>query len=49
MYIAPYVDDDSNEIVYSSDGKVGPSYDQVKDEGELNTPEDELVETKIET
>ena len=49
IYIAPDVDNDSDEIVYKSDGKVGPSYDQVKDEGELNPPEEGLVDTKIET
>ena len=49
IYIAPYVDDDSDEIVYDSDGEVGPSYEKVEDEGELNPPEEELVDTRIET
>ena len=36
IYIAPYVDDDGDEIVYDSYGKVGPSYEQVEDEGGIN-------------
>ena len=33
IYIAPDVDDYGDEIVYNSDGKVGPSYEQVEEEG----------------
>ena len=47
IYVAPDVDDDSDEIVYNYDGEVGPSYDQAEDEGKLNTPEEELVDKKI--
>ena len=36
IYIASYVDDDGDEIVYDSYGKVGPSYEQVEDEGGIN-------------
>ena len=49
IYVAPYVDNDSDEIVYASDGEVGQSYDQVKDEGGLNPPEEDLVDMRIET
>ena len=49
IYISSDVDIDSDEIVYDSDGKVVPSYEQVKDEGELNPPEGGLVDTRIET
>ena len=49
IYIAPDVDDDSDEIVYNSDGKAGPSYEQYEDKGGLNPPEEELVDTKIAT
>ena len=33
IYIAPDVDDYGDEIVYNSDVKVGPSYEQVEEEG----------------
>ena len=49
IYIAPYVDDDSDDIVYNSDGEVGPSYEQVEDKGEIDPPEEWLADTKIET
>ena len=48
IYIAPDVDNDSYEIVYDSDGKVGPSYEQVEDKGGINPPEEEPVGTRIE-
>ena len=49
IYIAPNVENDSDEIVYNSDGEVVPSYEQVKDEGYLNPPEEKLVDMMIET
>ena len=38
--IAPDVDDDY-------DGEVSPSYEQVEDKRGLNTPEEEIVDTRI--
>ena len=49
IYIAPVVDNDSDEILYDSDGEVGPSYEQVEDKGGLNLPEEDLVDTRIKT
>ena len=49
IYIDPDIDNDSDEIVYDSDSKVVPSYEKVEDKGELNPPEEELVDTKIAT
>ena len=45
--IAPDVDDDYDEIVYDYDGEVSPSYEQVEDKRGLNTPEEEIVDTRI--
>ena len=47
IFITPDVDDDIDEIVYNSDDEVVPSYEKFKDEGELNPPEEELVDTRI--
>ena len=49
IYITPYIDNDSDEIVYDSYVKVGPSYEQVEDEGGLNLLEEDLVDTRVET
>ena len=49
IYITPDIDSDSDEIVYDSDSKVVPSYEKVQDEGELNPPEEELVDMRIKT
>ena len=49
IYIAPDVDNDGDEIVYDSDGKVGPSYEQVEDKGGINPQGEELVDTRIKT
>ena len=49
IYIDPDIDSDSDEIVYDSDSKVVPSYEKVEDEGELNPPEEELVDMRIKT
>ena len=49
IYIDPDVDNDNDEIVYDSDGDVGPPYEQVEDKGDLNTQEEELVDTRIGT
>ena len=49
IYIAPDFDYDSDEIVYNSDGKLVPYYEQVEDEGGINPQDKELVDTRVET
>ena len=41
--------EEGDNIVYDSDGEVVPFYKQVEDEGELNPPEEELVDMRRKT
>ena len=47
IYIAPDVDNNGNDILYNSDGEVGPSYEKVEEEGDINLQEEDILDTRI--